>query len=278
MKAIFAVSLLALSSLSKPALAQAQDKAPSPDRALLATFCDAARIKGSVCSRAKGYRSNRRCDVALEGERHSGRFLADGTLLLVVSYLSGCESRATDSGGAVLFEQKDGAVIFRGYQPGFRPDACITVARNEKQDRLICLTGHLGQGHFASGVAEMVFARDFSKTIGTSLNFFVTGQDDVGAYGANVVTCKDTSKYFGFSKLGPGPARETVTVDIAHADKELIEAACSKRLPPPKETYRDPGAGEAYVAEGREKNARFVIELTTSRAVPETEFGTPPAR
>jgi len=273
LKTIFAASLLALGGLSEPVLAQARDNAPNPDRALLATFCGAANIKGSVCTRAKGYRSGRRCEVALEGDRHSGRFLADGIPLLVVSYQSGCESRATDSGGAVLFEQKDGAVIFRGYQPGFRPDACITVARNEKQDRLICITGHLGQGHFESGVAEMVFTRDFSKTIGTSLNFFVTGEDDVGAYGANVVTCKDTSKYFGFSKLGPGPARDTVTVDIAHADKETIEAACSKRLPPPKETYRDPGDGEAYVAEGSEKKARFVIDLTNSQAVPEAEFG-----
>lgn len=216
--------------------------------------------------------------MALKGERHSGRFLADGTALLVVDYESGCEPRATDLGGAALFEQKDGAVTFRGYQPGYRPLDCITVPRNEKQDRLICITGHLGQGHFESGVAEMVFTRDFSRTIGIALNFFATGNDAVGAYGANVVTCKDTSKYFGFSRLKAGPARDTVTVDIAYADKETIEAACSKRLPPPKETFRDPGDGEAYVAEGQEKKARFVIDLTTSRAVPEAEFGTPPAR
>jgi hypothetical protein len=273
LKAIFAVTLLAIAGLSAPALAQAQDKASSPDRALLATFCDPGNIKGLVCTRARGYRSGRRCDVALQGDRHSGRFLADGTALLVVDYESGCEPRATGLGGAVLFEQKDGAVIFRGYQPGFRPRDCITVPRNEKQDRLICITGHLGQGHLESGVVEMVFTRDFSRTIGIAMNFFVTGNDTVLAYGANVVPCKDTSKHFGFSKLGPGPARDTVAVDIAHADKETIEAACSKRLPPPKETYRDPGDGEAYVAEGLEKNARFVIDLTTSRAVPEAEFG-----
>src|SRR5436309_394238 len=123
--------------------------------ALLATFCDAANIKGSACSRAKGYRSGKRCDVKLQPDRYSGKFLADGSTLLVVNYESGCEPHATNFGGSVIFEQKDGGAIFRGYQPGFQANDCITLARNEKQDRLICITGHLGQGHHESGAADM---------------------------------------------------------------------------------------------------------------------------
>lgn len=120
MKAIGAVILLALGGLplSGPAFAQAKDKAPNADRPLLATFCDAANIKGSACSRAKGYRSGKRCDVKLTPDRNSGKFLADGSTLLVVNYESGCEPHATDFGGSVIFEQKGSATIFRGYQPG----------------------------------------------------------------------------------------------------------------------------------------------------------------
>jgi hypothetical protein len=138
--------LLAFGGLSGPAFAQTKDKAPNADRPLLATFCDAADIKGSACSRAKGYRGGKRCDVKLTPDRTSGKFLADGRTLLVVNYESGCEPHATNFGGAVIFEQKDGATVFRGYQPGFQANDCISLARNEKQDRLICITGHLGQG------------------------------------------------------------------------------------------------------------------------------------
>ena len=272
MKAISAAILLA-TGLGGPAFAQANDsKAPNADRPLLATFCDAANIKGSACTHAKNYRRGKRCDVKLRPDRYSGKFLADGTSLLVVSYESDCEPHATDFGGSVIFEQRDGAAIFGGYRPGFQVHDCLVVARNEKQDRLICITGHMGQGHLESGVAEMVFTRDFSKTIELSLNYFVTGEDAVGAYGSNVVECKETSKFFGFEKLGAGPARDTVAVGIAHADKETIETACRKGFPKPKETFGELGDGEAYVPPGHEKKGRFVIDLTTSKAVPEAEF------
>ena len=271
MKAISAAILLAQAP-SGAAFAQAQNKAPNTDRPLLATFCEAGNITGSACTRAKNYRSGKRCDVRLQPDRHRGKFLADGTALLVVNYASNCEPHATDFGGSVLFEQKDGATTFKGYQPGFQVNDCITVARNEKQDRLICITGHVGQGHLESGVVEMMFARDFSGTIDVSLNYFVTGEDAVSAYGANVVECKETSKYFGFAKLGAGPTRDTVTVEIAHADKETIDTACGKGFPKPKEIFGELGAGEAYVPQGFEKKTRFVIDLTSSEAVPQADF------
>ena len=275
MKAIGAVILLTLGGLplSGPAFAQARDKAPDADRPLLATFCDAANIRGSACKRAKGYRSGKRCDVKLQPDRYSGKFLADGSTLLVVNYESGCEPHATNFGGSVIFEQKDDVTIFRGYQPGFQANDCITLARNEKQDRLICITGHRGQGHLESGVAEMVFTQNFSKTIDVSLNYFVRAEDATGAYGSNVVYCKETSVYFSLAKLGAGPGPDTAAVDIAHADKDTIETACTKGFPRPKEIFGELGPGEAYVPPGHEKKTRIVIDLTTSKAVPEAEFG-----
>src|SRR5262245_4181799 len=277
LKAIGAIILLARAG---PAFAQAggktsKDKTSSADRPLVATFCDAGNIKGSACTRAKGYRSGKRCDVKLQPDRYSGKFVADGSALLVVNYASDCEPHATNFGGSVIFEQKDGATVFKGYQPGFQANDCIVVARNEKQDLLICITGHLGQGRLESGVAEMLFTRDFSKAIGMSVNFFVTAEDTTGAYGSNVVECKETSKYFGLSKLGIGPNRDTVTVEIAHADKDTIATACGKGFPRPKEIFGELGPGEAYVPPDHEKKARFVIDLQTSEAVPEAEFGKP---
>jgi hypothetical protein len=133
LKAIGAAILLALGALPPGGAAfaqakdQARDKAPSADRPLLATFCDATDIKGSACKRAKAYRSGKRCDVKLQPDRYSGKFLADGSTLLVVNYQSGCEPHATDFGGSVIFEQKNGAAIFRGYQPGFQANDCITL-------------------------------------------------------------------------------------------------------------------------------------------------------
>jgi hypothetical protein len=135
LKAIGAVILLALGlPLGGVAFAQGKDKAPGADRPLLATFCDAADIKGSTCTRAKAYRSGKRCDVKLQPDRYSGKFLADGTTLLVVNYESSCEPHATNFGGSVIFEQKDGAAIFKGYQPGLQATDCITVARKRSSE------------------------------------------------------------------------------------------------------------------------------------------------
>ena len=275
LKAIGAIILLALAG---PAFAQAggkasKDKTSAADRPLLATFCDAGNIQGSACTNAKRYRSGKRCDVKLQPDRYSGKFLADGTTLLVVNYESGCEPHATNFGGAVIFERKDETISFRGYQPGSQANDCIVLARNEKQDRLICLTGFLGQGHLESGVAEISFTQDFSKTIAVSPNFFVRAEDSTGAYGSNVVDCKETSVYFGLAKLAPGPRPDTVAVDIAHADKDTILTACTKGFPRPKEIFGELRPGQAYVPPGHEKTARFVIDLTTSKAAPEAEFG-----
>jgi len=197
------------------ALPLAPAAAENPDQPLLSTFCDAANIRGSTCKRAKTYPSAKPCDVKLGKDRYSGKFLAAGSTLLVVNYESGCEPHATEFGGSVVFEQTAGRYNFRGYQPGYRVNDCITIARNERQDRLICVTGHMGQGELESGIAEMVFTQGFAGDIKLALDFFVTAEDTVGAYGSNTVACKETSKYFGLAKPGAGPRRDTVTIDIA---------------------------------------------------------------
>src|SRR5262245_62223363 len=103
---------------ASPALAQ-----DAADRALLATFCDAGNIKGETCTHAKGYPASgnkRNCDVKLLKDRFNGKFIASGNPLLVVNYDSGCEARANDDGGSVVFGLVKGNYSFVGFQSGMR--------------------------------------------------------------------------------------------------------------------------------------------------------------
>ena len=217
-KPIHAIAALALGGaclLAGPAHADA-------DRALLSTFCDAADIKGSTCTKAKGYpdAGDRACDVKLTGDRYDGRFMASGNPLLVVNYESGCETHATDDGGAAVFEQSGGKAIFRGFAPGSRVNDCV-VLKGERQDLLACLAGHMGQGILESGVAKMVFTETANRDVGISIDMLLSAEDSIGAFGANVVTCKQGPKNFALTEIKPGPRPQTVTVQAGYADADV---------------------------------------------------------
>ncbi len=247
-------------------LANGPLRAQDADRPLLSTFCDAADIAGSTCKRAKGYPSSdgRACDVKLSGDRYSGKFIASGNPILVVAYESGCEPHATDSGGAVVFELAADKFVLKNFQPGSQTNDCVVV-KDQPQDILICITGHIGQGILESGVAQMAFTRSSGGEISLSHDFLLTAEDSVGAYGANTVTCKERSKYFGVSKLAAGPRPQTVAVRIAYADAGTIRTACGKGFPRPKQRFGTLSRGEAYVPTGYEKNGNFVIDLVTRK-------------
>ncbi len=255
-----ALAALAVSCLLSP-LAHAQDG----DRALLATFCDAADITGSACNKTKNYPNaeDGTCDVSLNPDRYSGRFTASGHQLLVVNYESGCESHATGNGGAVVFEQRDGKTTFRGFAPGSQGDC--TVLKGDRQDELACLTGHMGQGILSSGVARMVFTEGTAKDISLKTDMLLMAEDSNGAYGANVVTCKNNLKYFELRDVKPGPRPQTITVKAAYADAGTIRKACSKGFPKPKETFGKLPRGTAYVPEGYEKRGTLLIDLATRK-------------
>ena len=265
-KPIHVLLALTLAGACLPSLAYAQDA----DRALLSTFCDAANIKGSACAKARGYPNagERACDVSLTEDRSSGRFVASGNSLLVVNYESGCESHATDDGGSAVFEQSSGKTIFRGFAPGSRVNECV-VLKGEQQDQLACLTGHMGQGIPSSGVAQMTFTEGAGKDISIATDMLVTAEDSSGAFGANVVTCKDGAKYFELSDIKAGPRPRTVTVKAGYADAETIKKACGKAFPKPKQTFGKLARGDAYVPEGFEKRGTFVIDLVTRKVTPQ---------
>jgi len=265
-KPLHALLVLALGGacLSSPAFAD------DADRPLLLTFCDAANIKESACTKAKGYpdAGNRACDVKLTADRYSGRFVASGNPLLVVNYESGCEAHATNDGVAVMFEQSGGKAICRGFAPGSRVNDCV-VLKGEPQDQLACLTGHMGQGILESGVAQMVFTEGYNKDIGIATDMLLTAEDSNGAFGANVVTCKEGPKNFELSDIKAGPRPETVMVKAGYADAETIKKACAKGFPKPKQTFGKLTRGDAYVPEGYEKRSTFIIDLVTRKVTPQ---------
>jgi hypothetical protein len=247
-------------------------RAQSADRDLLATFCDAVHIKGSSCTRAKGYPSvPPPCDVTLTKNRYSGKFVASGNPLLVVTYESGCEAHATDNGGSVVYEQIGGRYVFRGYQPGAQANDCVTVAKDTRQDLLICPTGHMGQGILETGVAQMAFTPKPGKRIGMTHDMLLMAEDSIGAHGSNVVTCAaPPPKYFDLTKLRAGPRPMTVTVDASFADEETVRTACDKGFAAPTDTDDTPPLpGDAYVPSGSEKTGTFTIDLVTRKIVPQ---------
>ena len=260
-------ALLFASALLLAAPAPAQES----DHALLSTFCDAAQIRGSTCKRAKFYPNagRRGCDVTLTADRYRGKFVASANPLLVVAYESGCEAHVTDDGGEAVFEQIGGRYAFRGFQPGMQTKDCVTLASDARPDRLVCLTGHMGQGLLETGVARMTFTRGAANHIGMSLSLLLTAEDSIGAYGANVVTCNEPSKYFEVSKIRAGPRRDTVTVDASYADAGTVRTACGEGFPKPKEIFGDLEPGDAYVPEGHEKSGTFIIDLATGKVAPQ---------
>ena len=252
-------------------LATTTARAADTDRALLSTFCAPADIHGSTCKRARGYPNAPRggCNVTLDEDRTSGKFLPSGNPLLVVTYESECETHSTDNGGSVVFEQSGGSYVFRGFSPGAQVDDCVAPARNERQNFLACLTGHMGQGFQDSGVALMQFKQDAGGSIKVSQDMLMMAEDATAAYGANVVTCTEPMKYFEVSKLAAGARPATVIVDASYADAALIAAACNKSLPKPEEAFGDLAPGDAYMPSGREKDGKFVIDLVTRKIAPQ---------
>lgn len=247
--------------------------AQTSNRELLRLICDARNIKDSQCTRAKGYPEGKACNVDLQETRAEGRYLSAETTTLLVVYQSDCEAHATNNGGSLVFEKRGGgSFVFKGYQVGLVVNECTSILKGTRQDRLICTTGYMGQGHLETTVSEVVFTQDFSRDVKTSLDVLATASDDSGAYGANTVECKGTLKLFDLSSPKPGPAPDTVLVVASYADTNVIRKACAPGAKPPKEALGPAQLGEAYVDDGDILKGRFIIDLATRRIVREADF------
>jgi hypothetical protein len=261
------VLAFAFGALLSPSPARSEDS----DRALLASFCDAGNIHGKTCTRAKDYPNapKRGCDVTLTGDPYRGRFVASGHPLLVVLYESGCEAHATDNGGSVLFEQAGGAWAFSSFQPGMQAGSCVTIAKDDRQDLLVCLNGHMGQGIMETGVARMKFTAP-AHGVGLSVDMLLRAEESTGAFGANTVTCKEPPpRYFELDKLKAGPRPMTVSVEASWADAETFRTACGKGFARPQEAIGDLLPGDAWMPDDRIKRGTVVVDLATRKVTPQ---------
>jgi hypothetical protein len=229
---------------------------------LLRQICEAKDVRANECTKAKDYPEGKDCNVKLRDDRWTGRFISSQTILLV-GYESDCEPHATDFGGSVVFEQTGQSYVFKSYQPGLVLAECTSLPRNSLQDRLVCLTGHMGQGFLESTVSEVVFTRDFSRSIAASLDVLVTATDSSGAYGVNKIACKESRVLFTFSNIAPGPTSDMVLVTVGYADRSVIAQACRPGARVPKDVVdrRSVGRGEAFVDPKLIKEGRFTLDL-----------------
>jgi hypothetical protein len=249
-------ALLQMSTICDQPLAQ------PADATLLRQFCQPKSISGNECSNARNYARGRRCNVKLNEDRYTGRYIASQELL-VIRYESDCEAHANDFGGSIVFERVGGGYAFRGYQPGIVFSECASIPRGPRQERLICLTGHMGQGQLEATVSEVVFRRRVPASIRTSLDILLTATDTEGAYGVNTVACNATRILFGLSNIERGPTADTVLVSATYADREAIQQACRPGAPRPQEAIGDLGPGEAFIDSKAVKEGRFLLNLGT---------------
>jgi hypothetical protein len=239
--------------------------------ALLTHFCAPGDIKGSNCLRAKDYPNGDACNVDLGEETPiEGRFISPGIVTVLVRYGSDCEAHATENGGSVVFERTASGLRFLGYQPGLVFESCATVAAEEAQDRLVCITGHMGQGYLETGIAEVLFARK-DKDLNTDLKYFQRATDSVGANGANAVKCKSKFAWLGFSNAKPGPGPATVLVEAEYADADAIRRACARNAPKTKASAPAP-TGEAFIRDSDIRKARFVLDLASRALMAEANY------
>jgi hypothetical protein len=246
-------------------------QAPS-NRELLSYFCDPANIKDNNCIRAKNYSNGDDCNVELgEDSLIEGRFVSSTAPLVLVRYSSDCESHATEDGGSVIFERGTSGLRFVGYQPGLVFESCATIPVADSRDRLVCITGHMGQGYLESGIAEVLFEQNGPQAIKTDLKFFQRARDTVGALGANTVKCKSKFAWFGFSNAQVGPGTGTALVEASYADADAIRRACARNAPKVEALRRAP-VGEAYVREDDIKQGRFVLDLASRALMSEANY------
>jgi len=130
----------------------------------------------------------------------------------------------------------------------------------------------MGQGHAETGIAELVFAQDFSKTIKLSFDTFISAEDSTGAYGVNSVDCSAKTEYFGFAKLGTGPQSDTVSLELRYADSATIRGACRPGSPLPAGALGVPSTGTAFIPQSAEKTSRFIFDLGSRELTPEDRF------
>jgi hypothetical protein len=211
-----------------PAAAQSLSEA----RQFLRHICAPKNISGAKCKVARMYPGHPAgsCDVDVSNSQPvAGRFLAAGSVLVIVGYGSGCEPHASNWGGSLLFERTAGGYAFKDYLPGLVTDQCIVAAAGGGQaDRLICRSGSMHQGYAGSFVSEVVLSSNKGK-VSFDLKPLFAAESSEGAYETETVDCRksDQEQFFGLSDLRLAPGGQALTVRAILATPAMVQAACA---------------------------------------------------
>jgi len=98
------------------------------------------------------------------------------------------------------------------------------------------------------------------------MDMLLIAEHSTGAYGSNVVTCKEPSSYFDLSKISAGPRKDTMLSTPATPTPRPSTPPTARAFPSRRKPF---APGDAYVPEGREKNGKLVIDLVTRKIAPQ---------
>ena len=267
LKAIGAAILLAFRRPERTGRSRRQrNKAPNADQLLAAIpMPPASGIEPAAGPRATAAASvaTRRADA---GPAPAAEFLADGRTLLVANYESGCRrpTPPISAAPADLRTGKDGAAVFRGYQPGYQANGCVSLARN----------GEAGPPDLPSpAISGEAISRSRRRRNGRRHAGFLPvtsmlvagllrqgGGRDRRLWRQRRSTARKRRFISGLAKLGPGAGARCGRPSISPTPTRTRSGtACTEGFPRPKQTFGELGPGEAYVrlARSHEKKARF---------------------
>ena len=253
-----------------PYAVNAGPKSAADKKAILAAICQKGQIRKGMCRRARDYPEGRSCDIGLTGEGGEGRFLVgDDTSYLVAAYTSGCEPHANNWGGSLIFERgKRRKLAFLVYQPGMAVKDCLTMARADGGNRLVCAAGWMGQGYQTEMIGEVVLKKDTDGKVTAGLEERISASRSEDARGANSVECGKPVMFFGFGKLMPGPSPESIMVQTDYAPEPLIRMLCAKPDRNAVLGTEPPLDNEAYIAKKQELKGWWIYDLAKRELLP----------
>ena len=275
----------ALPSISASLGQQLPDKTPSgtlsiehsatdENRILLPLICERRNIAANECKHARNYPGGEECSVELKPDLFEGRFLSPNSSTIIVRYLSDCEGHTQHFGGSVVFEKHDRAIAFVGYFPGFVLDECTPITKGAGTENLICTTSTFEWGYFEREVGEVKYTRDIKGMLKVSYDPLPEiARDSHGQWGANYVSCNDDFQLFSLNAPKSGPAPDTAIVEASYADAATIRKACAPDAEARKiQALEPPPPGSAYVDDRNIKRGQFVVDLTTRKITPVSEY------
>ncbi|HEY2070820.1 MAG TPA: hypothetical protein VGG48_14795 [Rhizomicrobium sp.] len=204
-----------------------------------------AHDENHTCAAMRDYGDGTPTDLSLDAVAY-GAFTKAGADEAYVTYASSSEPHASNFGGGILFARKVGAWKLVRWYSGGQMNHCVALPA-ESMQRLLCLSGWMGQGEVDSSVwLKRVAATNEQDTIAKAETAILKAQDDreagmpgqPNAYQCEMKRGPDEAILFSIDSLkrstAPGVLAEST---VTYAMARDVAAACrAKSLADVKET------------------------------------------